>query len=86
MSAQHPTNEELKLKWAKDISKYLVGRTIVKVDYMSQEEVEEQGWYSAAVRIHLDDGFILVPSRDDEGNDAGAIFTNFEGMEVIPVI
>jgi len=84
--SKHPTNEELKIKWTRDISKYLVGRKITKIDYMSQEEVDEFGWYSASVRIHLDNGFILVPSRDDEGNDAGAIFTNIEGLDVIPVI
>jgi len=27
----------------------------------------------------------LTPSADDEGNDAGAIFTNIKGFETIPV-
>jgi hypothetical protein len=60
----------------------LVGRKIVKVRAMHQEEMDLFGWYdggSVAIVIHLDDGTLLVPSEDPEGNGAGHIFV--EGPE-----
>ena len=73
-------------KWEKDVSKLLLNRTIVKVRYMSDEEVDGLGWYAKAIVLHLDDGTMLFPSRDDEGNDAGALFTTNDDLPTIPVI
>ena len=53
-------------QWEKDASKLLLNRTIVKVRYMSSDEVEFFGWQSKAIVLHLDDGTMLFPSRDDE--------------------
>ena len=55
----------------------LVGRLIVEVRPMSREEVEAEGWddhSTAAMVLLLDDGTILYPSRDEEGNGPGALF------------
>lgn len=79
------TNEELRADWSIEIGKHLIGRKIVKVRYMDEEEMENMGWYGSAVIIQLDDGHILWPSMDDEGNGPGAIFTNIEKMETLPV-
>ena len=73
-------------QWEKDVSKLLLNRTIVKVRYMSSDEVEFFGWQSKAIVLHLDDGTMLFPSRDDEGNDAGALFTTNDDLPTIPVI
>jgi hypothetical protein len=73
-------------KWEKNASALLLNRTIVKVRYMSSEEVEDLGWDSKAIVLHLDDGTIIYPSRDDEGNDAGALFTTNDDLPIIPVI
>jgi len=35
---------------------------------------EQMGWYSRPIVIHLDDGSMIFPSQDDEGNDGGALF------------
>lgn len=51
----------------------LVGRTIKSVGYLTPAEIEEQGWDRSCVVITLDDGTMLYPSADDEGNDAGAL-------------
>jgi hypothetical protein len=66
----------------------LVGRKIVKVRYMTKEEMSEWGWYHSPLILELDDGTLLYPSRDDEGNDAGALFGQDEGDEgfLFPVI
>lgn len=50
------------------------GRTITKVRYMSRKETAEQGWMRRPLVLVLDNGMQLYASRDDEGNDAGAMF------------
>ena len=73
-------------KWVTDIAKMLVGRTIVKVRYLSEKEMKDLGWYNRPVVLHLDDGNLLFPSMDDEGNDGGALFTNNNDLPTIPVM
>ena len=77
---------ELKAKWAKDANKHLKGRRIVSVRWLTAAEVESMGWYSSAPVLELDNGTALYCSRDDEGNDAGALFTNIEEFPTLPVI
>ena len=72
--------------WTKEVAKRLEGRTIVKIEYMSEKDLKEWMWYKTPIVIHLDDGGILIPSMDDEGNDGGAIITNYKGLGTIPVI
>ena len=68
-----------------DLSKKLVGRKIVLTRYLTDEEVTDMGWDQKAIVIFLDDGTYLFPSRDDEGNGAGALFTSIPGYETIGV-
>jgi hypothetical protein len=73
-------------QWQKKLKKHLVGRTIVKVEWLSPKRTEKLfGWTNQPCEIYLDNGTILTPSADDEGNDAGAIFTNIKEMPVLPV-
>lgn len=51
----------------------LVGRKITSVRYMTDQEQKDFGWYKKAVVITLDDGSVMFPMSDDEGNDAGVI-------------
>ena len=80
------TDEQLKKQWAKEAADKLVGRKIVKVRYMTKKEVEDCGWFNAAVILKLDDGTMLYPMADDEGNNAGSLATTNEDLPVIPVI
>lgn len=64
----------------------LVGRKIKSVRYLSAEEAENLGWYSRSVVIELDNGTLIWPSSDDEGNNAGALFTTDQRADTIPVI
>lgn len=50
------------------------GKKIIDVRQMSDAEMEEEGWDTRAIVLVLDDGTILYPSKDEEGNDAGALF------------
>jgi len=71
--------------WAKKVADHIVGRKIIDVNYMTKEETKEFGWYHSAINIYLDNGFILSPMQDDEGNGAGAMCTNIKDLQTIPV-
>ena len=80
------SDKELTQYWNDRISKILVGRKIVKVEYMSLKDAEDSDWYSRPVQIQLDNGVWLIPTSDDEGNNGGAIHTNLKNDAVIPVL
>lgn len=67
-----------------DIKPIFLNKKIVDMRYLTKEEAEMLGWVKRSVVFQLDDGTFFFPSKDDEGNDAGALFFNTDG--VIPVI
>ena len=74
-------------EWTKQVKKHLVGKKIIDVKWMTPKDAEENfGWDYQACEIYLEDGIILTPSMDDEGNNAGAIFTNLVDLPTIPVL
>jgi hypothetical protein len=73
-------------KWQTAAKKLLVGKKIVKVSYMHPDNMDEMGWDRAPLVIILDDGTSIYPSRDDEGNGPGSLFTTNEDLPIIPVI
>ena len=79
-------NEETKARWTADAAAQLVGHRIKTVKYLSEEECAQMGWTRSALTIELDNGHSFWPSADNEGNDAGALFTTFEDLPTIPVI
>ena len=50
------------------------GRTIVATRQMTPVEAADEGWDRGTIALVLDDGSILYPSRDHEGNGPGALF------------
>ena len=74
--------------WEEYATKHLKGRTIEDVRYLTDEEMKGMGWHNKSIVIELNDGSLLFPSRDDEGNDAGALFGQTELGEdlTFPVI
>ena len=72
--------------WTDLITKHLVGKKIVAVEYLPEILMEEWGWYKRPITLELDDGTILIAQMDDEGNDGGAIYTNIKELQIIPVI
>jgi hypothetical protein len=77
---------DLENQWTDKIAKLLVGKTITKVRYMTEHEMDGHGWYQKALMIYLHDGTVIYPSCDDEGNEAGALFTNIEAFSTIPTL
>tara|TARA_R100000655_G_scaffold109283_1_gene163366 strand:- start:678 stop:1310 length:633 start_codon:yes stop_codon:yes gene_type:complete len=52
---------------------YLNGKTIKEVRRLTQEEMNSLGWHSNPLVIIFTDGTCIIPQRDDEGNDGGAM-------------
>ncbi len=54
----------------------VVGRRIVAIRPMSETELAAEGWPTEdlAPAIVLDNGAVVFPSRDGEGNGPGALF------------
>lgn len=72
--------------WITRTAAALVGRTITAVRYLSTEEANDLDWSSRCVVLTLDDGTQLYPAADDEGNNAGALFTTLADLDTIPVV
>lgn len=82
----HKTPEDIQMKWENKIKDLLIGRKIVAVQYMSEKQVEETGWYKRPIIIVFDDDSYIIPMMDDEGNDGGALATSSEELPTIPVL
>jgi hypothetical protein len=66
--------KEREAYWNEYAKSKLVGKKIKSVRYMTNKEMNALGWYNRALVIELEDGTLLFPSQDDEGNNAGALF------------
>lgn len=81
------TEEELQRNWEKDIEKVVLGKKIVKVQYMTEQDAQDNfAWYKRPIILTLEDGTELIPMADDEGNDGGSIYTTNKDLQTIPVI
>lgn len=82
------------MKVSKDVEKYwdevakglLLNKKIVNVRYLTMKEAEDLGWYERVVAFQTEDGLWFFPSRDDEGNGGGALFTSDEKDSCLPVM
>ena len=70
--------------WSGDATKIFKGKTVRKIEYLTDDEMNHMGWDSNAPVIVFTDGSWIIASSDDEGNDAGALFTSAPKMNVIP--
>tara|TARA_Y100001938_G_scaffold147294_1_gene228159 strand:+ start:530 stop:793 length:264 start_codon:yes stop_codon:yes gene_type:complete len=59
--------------WNKRMTKALVGKKITSVRYMTSEEARESGWCKCPLLISLNDGTVIIPLQDDEGNSGGSL-------------
>ena len=72
--------------WQDLVNKHLVGKYITKVQWLSPSESNRlMGGDYQPCELHLNDGTIITPSADDEGNNAGALFTNIQELPCCPV-
>jgi hypothetical protein len=52
----------------------IIGQIIKEIRPMTKKEQEKEGWSRGTTVIVLGNGILLYASRDEEGNDAGAMF------------
>ena len=65
------TNQQL---WEEKARKLFEGKKIVSVRYMTKQEAEENDIEARPLCLKLDDGTIVIPTSDDEGNNGGAYY------------
>jgi hypothetical protein len=78
--------KDIEKHWTKIASDQLLGRKIVGVRYISEDERRSLMWDRRCIAIVLDDGNTAFPSMDDEGNGPGALFTTNKTNGTLPVI
>ena len=68
-------NKEARIDYWNNYGRHhLVGKKIESVRWMSDGEAKAMDWeHSRPIVIQLDDGSIVFPSQDDEGNDGGTL-------------
>jgi len=65
----------------------LLGKKIVKVEYIDKKEADDYMWNNRGISFILDDGTRVIAMADDEGNDAGVLaYLNKDVDSVLPVI
>lgn len=80
---QQLTHSEAVQELTKRITRRLVGRTIVSVAFLSDQEADELGWSLRPIVLTLNDGCYLLPMSDGEGNDGGALATGHDDLPTI---
>ena len=79
-------NQKIIKRWNKIANDLLKGQVVKACRYMTEEEITDLDWTGAAIIIEFESGLAIYPSMDDEGNDAGALFTTDKDNDTLPVI
>lgn len=66
--------KELEKQWVDEANNQLKGKTIKKVRYLTEDEMNSNMWYKRGVVIIFTDGSMVYPVADDEGNESGVMF------------
>ena len=75
--------DSIRTTWTKTAENMLLGRKIVKVEYIPVHETDDMMWDYQPISFLLDNGNWVYPMRDDEGNDGGALKV---GKDMLPVL
>ena len=79
-------DKDIEKYWLGEAKKLLLHKRIVNVRYLTQEEADDMGWDDRSIAFQTHDGLWFFPSRDDEGNGGGALFTSEGGVGCLPVM
>lgn len=78
---------DIREHWGNLASNFLVGKTIRRVRYLNDREKEDIGWNKSGLVIEFTDGHWVLAMSDDEGNEAGSLWTSSQSkLNVIPTI
>ena len=79
---QKKFQNSLRQQWTPRLAPDILGERIVRLSYMTKVEAKQFGWYSCPLVMQLENGTWLIPSKDDEMNDGGAIHLNNKDREL----
>lgn len=81
-------DKDIRTKWAEKAQEAFVGKRVSRVRYLSDTEMRALGWVESVLVLEFEDGTLIFPSRDDEGNGGGAMFGQGPSNEelLFPVI
>ena len=68
------------------IFKELNGKTIERVERLSQEDCDAMRWYKKPVVIVFTDGSYMIPMADDERNEGGSMLYHDETKDKTTLI
>tara|TARA_R100000808_G_scaffold6776_5_gene19946 strand:+ start:14565 stop:14960 length:396 start_codon:yes stop_codon:yes gene_type:complete len=84
--------EQREAYWTLLAEQYLLGKQIMKVEYITETEAKENGWSKRPIAFQIADktgrASWIVAQMDDEGNNGGvlAILTDKNKGDVIPTL
>jgi|TARA_R100000664_G_C2731957_1_gene122278 hypothetical protein len=79
--------QEITNRWTEVAENALLGRQIVRVEYMKQDECDRYYWDKRPITFMLDNGTRVIAMCDDEGNDGGVLTClTKDKEEVLPVL
>ena len=83
--------DSIEKRWTESAENVLLGKKIVKVQYMTAYECDDMMWNNRPIAFKLNDGTWVIAQSDDEGNDGGVLTyshkdDNKYDDNVIPVI
>ena len=77
-------SKDVESKWTEAAKAVLLGRTIVEVRYLNDQEMDDLDWESKSLVFKLDNGIECILCSDDEGNDGGTLM--YSDGEILPVL
>lgn len=77
------TPERFMLEILKKAKEKIVGHRITAVRYMTDSELKESYWHQKGIVLELDNGELLFPLSDEEGNSPGVLATTIKDFETI---
>ena len=79
--------EDVISNWTIVANRKLQGKTIKRLRYITDEEMDNLMFHNKCVVIEFTDDTIVVPQSDNEGNNGGALWILKDGYEsLIPTI
>lgn len=68
-----PRRASMAKPWIEHAKARLLGKRIVDIRWMGEGELRNLAWPQGAIVLVLDDGSLMLPQADDEGNGPGAL-------------
>lgn len=68
------TIRQMEKHWTKEAGDALTGKRVKAVRYLTSSEARDLDWYKRPLVIEFEDGTLLFPASDAEGNNGGVLF------------